>query len=266
MPELPEVETIVRRLRPALLGRSFVGAAAMWPPMIRPPGMELNERLRGQRIEGLGRRAKYLLFELSGGDTLLVHLKMSGDLRVCAAQEPLDRHDRVVFDLDDGSQLRFNDLRKFGRVIVLPDPAEVLGPLGPEPLGRWFGASDFLALFKRRSGRIKPLLMDQTFIAGIGNIYSDEALFEAHIHPLRGADALSDTEKRRLYHAIRQVLTVAIEHQGSTLRDATYPDGRYQDHFLVYGQYGQPCARCGSTVDRVKMGQRYAHFCPTCQR
>jgi formamidopyrimidine-DNA glycosylase len=266
MPELPEVETTVRRLRQPLIGRTFTGTSVMWPPMVRPPGVELNDRLPGQRIQSIRRRAKYLVFELSGGDRLIIHLKMSGDLRVCEAADALDRHDRIVFELDDGNQLRFNDTRKFGRVYLLAEPGAVLGRLGPEPLSGWFGEADFLALFERRSGRIKPLLMDQTFIAGIGNIYADESLFEAGIHPLRAADTLSETEKRRLYHAIRQVLSLAIRHQGSTLRDATYREGRYQDRFCVYGQHGRPCARCGSMIERVRVGQRYAHFCPACQQ
>ena len=265
MPELPEVETIVRRLRQPLIGRSFTGASVLWPPMVRPAGVQLNDRLPGQRIETIQRRAKYLVFALSEGESLVIHLKMSGDLRVCDAAEALDRHDRVVFDLDDGNQLRFNDMRKFGRVYLLADAGAILSQLGPEPLGAWFGESDFVALFERRSGPIKPLLMDQTFIAGIGNIYADEALYQAGIRPLRAADTLSETEKRRLYHAVRQVLSTAIEHQGSTLRDATYREGRYQDRFCVYGQHGRPCARCGSIIERVRVGQRYAHFCLACQ-
>lgn len=266
MPELPEVETVVRRLRSSLIGRTFGDAYVSWGRMLQMSPDELNLRLPGQRIEAIDRRGKYLIFRLSHGDSLIVHLKMTGDLVVVPAGHPAHQHDRIVFDLDDGSQLRFRDPRKFGRVYLTDEPATVLGRLGPEPLDKWFTEEDFLGLFDRRSGRIKPLLLDQQFIAGLGNIYADEALFLAGIRPERRSNSLSEQDKRRLYRAIREVLAMAIEQQGSSLADETYRGGRYQDRFLVYGRSEQPCCQCGSLIRRIRLGQRSAHFCPICQQ
>ncbi len=265
MPELPEVETIVRRLREPLIGRAFTGVHVGWERTVGTPVEELKRRLPGQRIEGIRRRGKYLVFRLSGGDSLIVHLKMTGDLEVLPVTDPPRRHDRLVFDLDNGRQLRFRDPRKFGRVYLTDDPAQVLGRLGPEPLDAAFTEEDFLALFNRRSARIKSLLLNQEFIAGLGNIYADEALFLAGIHPGRRADTLREEEKRRLYRAIRQVLHVAIEHGGSSLADEAYRGGRYQERFWVYGRAGRPCPACGAPIQRIRLSQRSAHFCPNCQ-
>jgi len=265
MPELPEVETMVRRLGP-LVGRTFTGVHVEWRRAVQTPVEELEKRLPGRRIEGIGRRGKYLVFQLSEGDSLIIHLKMTGDLRVSPASEALDRHDRIVFSLDDGRQLRFHDPRKFGRVYLTGDPACVLGRLGPELLDGAFTEDDFLALFDRHSAQIKPLLLSQEFMAGLGNIYADESLFLAGIRPQRRADTLSEEEKRRLYRAIRQVLTNAIEHMGSSLADAAYQGGKYQEQFLVYGRGDQPCVTCGRPIARIRLGQRSAHFCHNCQR
>jgi formamidopyrimidine-DNA glycosylase len=266
MPELPEVETVVRRLRASLIGRTFGDVCVSWERMLQIPPEELGLRLPGQRIVAIDRRGKYLVFRLSQGDNLIIHLKMTGDLVVASAAEPAHPHDRIVFDLDDGLQLRFRDPRKFGRVYLTDRSADVLGRLGPEPLDERFSAQDFLGLFDRRSGRIKPLLLDQHFIAGLGNIYADEALFLAGIRPERSSSSLSEEDKQRLYQAIREVLAMAIEQQGSSLGDKTHRGGKYQDRFLVYGRSEQPCCRCGSLIQRIRLGQRSAHFCPVCQQ
>lgn len=266
MPELPEVETIVRRLRNPLIGRTFCDVYVGWERMAGASSIELRERLPGQRVEAIARRGKYLVFQLLSGDSLVIHLKMTGDLRVAPVSEAYHKHDRVVFDLDNGYQLRFQDPRKFGRVYLTNDPKEILGRLGPEPLDDRFTEDDFVALFERRSGRIKSLLLDQEFIAGLGNIYADEALFLAGIQPQRRADTLLEEDKRRLYRAIRHVLGVAIEQKGSSLLDETYRGGQYQQQFLVYGRWEQPCTECGSPIQRTRLGQRSAHFCPNCQQ
>jgi formamidopyrimidine-DNA glycosylase len=266
MPELPEVETIVRRLRGPLVGRTFTNVQVGWERMVQVPVAELEARLPGQRIKDITRRGKYLVFRLSGGDSLILHLKMTGDLGVLLASDALHQHDRIVFGLDNGYQLRFRDPRKFGRVYLSGGPAMVLGRLGPEPLDGLFTEDDFLALFDHRSARIKPLLLNQEFIAGLGNIYADEALFLAGIQPLRQTNTLLEEDKRRLYRAIRQVLSMAIELKGASLADEAYRGGEYQQRFLVYGRGNQPCPRCGNPIRRIRMGQRSAHFCPECQR
>ncbi len=265
MPELPEVETIVRRLRDPLVGRTFGDVGVAWERMVQVPVADLKTRLPGQCVEAINRRGKYLVFYLSGGDCLIIHLKMTGDLRVVPSSDPAHQHDRIVFDLDDGHQLRFRDTRKFGRVYLTENPAEVLGRLGPEPLDDRFSDADFLALFDHRSARIKSLLLDQAFIAGLGNIYADEALFLAGIRPQRRADTLQDEDKRRLHRAIRRVLGIAIEKKGTSLTDEAYRGGRYQQQFLVYGRGEQPCPNCSTPVRRIQLGQRSAHFCPSCQ-
>jgi formamidopyrimidine-DNA glycosylase len=264
VPELPEVETIVRDLRPILVGRSFTGVHILWLNSLRTPLPELESRLPGQRIEALDRRAKYLRFSLSGGDKLILHLKMSGDLHVLPADEPLHAHDRSIFDLDSGYQLRFRDTRKFGRIYFVNDENVVFGGLGLEPLSAEFDQAAFRQLLDGRSRLIKPLLMDQTFIAGIGNIYADESLFLAGIHPERKADSLTSEESGRLHQAIRAVLQDGITYRGSSF-DAVYRGGQFQDHFRVYGRKAEPCLHCGEPIRRITVGGRGSFFCPHCQ-
>lgn len=266
MPELPEVETVVRRLRGPLIGRRFCSVYVNWERMVQVPVEEFRMRLPGQRVEDISRRGKYLVIQLSQGDNLIIHLKMTGDLMVQLAADPPHQHDRIVFDLEDGYQLRFRDARKFGRVYLTDEPAEVLGRLGPEPLDEGFTEDDFLGLFDGRSARIKPLLLDQKFIAGLGNIYADEVLFLAGIRPQRRSDTLAEEDKRRLYRAIREVLLIAIRQKGTSLADEAYRGGGYQQQFLVYSREEQPCPKCGSLIRRIRLGQRSAHFCPDCQQ
>ena len=232
--------------------------------------------LRGCTVQAIDRRAKYLVFTLVGaglaparGDRegtplhfLLIHLKMSGKLSVVEADAPLEKHDRVVFQLDDRQQLRFNDVRKFGKMWVVVDPEEVTGAIGPEPLDRTFTLPKFRALVQSRSGVIKPLLLNQTFLAGVGNIYADEALWRAKIHPLRSAASLSDAEIAALYRSIRKVLRTAIEDEGTDAGDGVI-EGDYVPR--VYGREGQPCYRCHQPLHKIVVGQRGTHFCPQCQ-
>jgi len=265
MPELPEVETVVRGLRGPLVGRTFTGVTVLWPNAIKTPLPELQQRLPGQRIEAITRRAKYLQFHLSGGDTLFIHLKMSGDLLVEPASEPLHPHVRTIFGLDNAHELRFKDARKFGRVYLVADPSQVAGPLGPEPLADDFTVEDFKALFQGRKGRLKSLLLNQEFIAGIGNIYANEACFVAKIDPRRQVDTLSTVELERLYDAIREVLNSGIIYKGASL-DEVYRGGEFQDHFQVHDRAGEPCLTCGVEIQRVVLGSRSTYFCPQCQK
>jgi formamidopyrimidine-DNA glycosylase len=271
MPELAEVETIARGLRPDLKSRAIRSATVDWPNTVATSSIPAFERrIAGQRVEALSRRGKYIVLRLSGGDWLLIHLKMSGHLQIVTGDTPPDKHVRAVFRLDDGRRLWFRDPRKFGRLHLTGDPATVLGHLGPEPLSDDLTLEAFAALVRRRRGRLKPLLLNQRFIAGLGNIYADEALFAAGLHPRRTADTLSDDEIAALYRAIRQVLRRAVENRGTTLGDGGYRDaqgneGRNQDDVRVYGRTGEPCTRCGTPVQRTVLGGRSAHFCPHCQ-
>jgi formamidopyrimidine-DNA glycosylase len=270
MPELPEVETFVRALRRPLLGRTFTGARNDWPRLIvTPTPAELDARIAGRRVEAIDRRGKYLVLTLSDDETLILHLKMSGHLSVVPAGEPADPHVHTVFPLDDGRELRFLDTRKFGRVYLVRDPAEVLGPLGPEPLADDFTAEAFTRRLRARRRVLKPLLLDQTFLAGVGNIYADEALHLAGILPWRVSHTLSDDEAAALHAAVRRVLELGIERQGASVRTYYKPDGtrgEMQDEFAVYGRAGLPCLRCGTPVERVVLGGRATHYCPRCQR
>nr|BAL58006.1 formamidopyrimidine-DNA glycosylase [uncultured Chloroflexota bacterium] len=265
MPELPEVETIVRGLQQPLVGRTFTGVTVLWPASIKTPLAEFKKRLPGQQIKAITRRGKYLQFHLSQGDTLLMHLKMSGDLLVEPDHQPLHPHVRTIFTLDNGHQLRFKDMRKFGRIYLVSDPAEVTGKLGPEPLADEFRLEDFKALFRGRKGRLKSLLLNQEFIAGIGNIYADESCFLAGIDPRRPAHTLTETELERLYQAIRQALSRGIMFKGATL-DEVYRGGQFQNHFQVYGRANEPCFNCGSPIQRLVLNGRSTCFCSQCQK
>jgi formamidopyrimidine-DNA glycosylase len=271
MPELPEVETVARGLRSLLIGRTIGDAVVGWPRTIaQPKAEEFAKGIVGRRVDSVGRRGKYVVIGLDRG-YLLIHLKMSGQLQVVRADEPVDKHVHLLLGLDDGRQLRFRDVRKFGRVHLVGDPGEVTARLGPEPLPDDFTLAEFRRLLTRRRGRLKPLLLNQHFLAGLGNIYADEALFVARLHPLRKADSLTPLEQARLYGAIRAVLQGAVEGRGTTLADGGYTDARgemgtYQEQLAVYGQGGKPCLRCLSSIERIVVGGRSAHFCPRCQQ
>jgi formamidopyrimidine-DNA glycosylase len=270
MPELPEVETIARGLRSSLEGRTIRAVTVDWPRTIaQPPVDEFKARIAGQRVESVGRRGKYLVIALDGG-CLLIHLKMSGRLRVASAGEPVEDHTHTIFHLDGDRELRFQDVRKFGRVHLVEKPDRVTAALGPEPLDGEFSLDRFRDLLRRRSGRLKSLLMNQEFLAGLGNIYADEALHAARLHPMRKADSLNPDEQTRLHASIRRVLGRAVAGRGTTLDDGGYRDaegraGDYQDELAVYRRTGEPCYRCGTAITRVIIGGRSSHFCPTCQ-
>jgi formamidopyrimidine-DNA glycosylase len=271
MPELPEVETVARGLRRLLLGRTITGATVHWPRTVAcPPLDEFCAQVTGRRVVAVGRRAKYIVIGLDRG-YLLIHLKMSGRLHVVPAGQPLGKHTRALFDLDDGSQLRFEDIRKFGRIYLVDDLEQVTAGLGPEPLTDDFSLDDLRRLLARRSGRLKALLLNQQFLAGLGNIYADESLFAARLSPLRPANSLTPDEQARLYESIRGVLSSAIASGGTTLDDQGYTDvdglaGAYQQRIAVYGRRGQPCLICGTPIERVIVAGRSTHFCPQCQK
>ena len=281
MPELPEVETVVRDLRPKVVGAEIQSIRSSWPRTLRTHRAEaLEAALRGRRIESVERRAKLLVIGLSGGLALTVHLKMTGQLFVVPAGLPEDPYLRLVLVFTDGRELRFRDIRKFGRVglyerdpgsselVSEPGGTAVFAAFGPEPLDPSFGLAQFRRRLFARKGRLKPLLLDQSFIAGIGNIYADEALWTARLHPLRSAASLGPADERRLYLAIRSILAEAVERRGSSIDDYTAPDGdgEMQERLNVYQRTGQACPRCGRPVRRIVVGGRATHLCSWCQR
>jgi formamidopyrimidine-DNA glycosylase len=271
MPELPEVETIRRSLEPKLLQRTIVGGEIAVPKMIlyQTP-VDFLARVTGQKIVGLNRRGKYLLIQLSGGLILAIHLRMTGQLTVARADSALENAVYFRLHLDNGHELRFRDQRKFGKLFLFPEesPPAPLIRLGPEPLSREFSIN---ILQKRLAGRklaVKKALLNQDIIAGLGNIYTDEALFLAGIHPARPVDSLTEKEFESLYKAIQQVLSEGIQQRGTTKRD--YRDGEgnpgsYQEYLRVYGRKGLPCPKCRNMIVRMNFGGRGTHFCPFCQ-
>ena len=270
MPELPEVETTVRSLRLTVPGNKILGMTNDWPGhIVKPDIIEFHDRVAGSSFESIARRGKYLIFALDSGDFLIIHLKMTGHLSVVDGLEPRDPYAHTVFLLDSGSELRFRDVRKFGRIYLVADQNEVLGKLGPEPLENSFTPELFYSMLHGRKRILKPLLLDQTFIAGLGNIYTDEALHRAAIHPRRHSNSLSHSESSSLFHGIRDVLELAIEKNGASIDSYRKPDGTkgsMQNSLQVYGRSGEPCPRCGNDIQRVILGNRSTHFCPICQK
>jgi formamidopyrimidine-DNA glycosylase len=271
MPELPEVETITRKLRegcrgePPILGREIIAVEIRHPKPIAFPSVEKAiEQMRGMRFEEISRRGKFLVCRLSQG-FLLIHLRMSGDLQVVPAGQAPRKHDHVVWHLSGDVDLRYHDPRRFGRIWLVDTPEEVLGALGPEPLAREFTAARLGEMLRTRARLLKPLLLDQTFLAGLGNIYVDEALHRARLHPLRRSDLLRKDEITRLWHGIRAALRVGIARNGASI-DWVYRGGEFQHHFRVYDREGEPCLRCGAKIRRTVVGQRSTYFCPKCQR
>ena len=269
MPELPEVETIRNRFRrgadgtPSLLGKHILRAELLWAPTLETPTPQrFRERIRGQRVQEIGRRGKYLIFHLDA-DALVIHLRMSGDLWWEAVDAPLAPHHRMLLYFEDG-RLAFNDTRKFGRIWLMADPAPLFTRLGPEPLEERFTAEMFYRRLQSRRRQIKPLLLDQHFLAGVGNIYADEALHRAGIHPQTRSNALTPTQAARLLEGVRQVLREGIEHNGASI-DWVYRGGGFQNSFRVYQRAGEPCYHCGTAIVRLVLSQRGTHFCPRCQ-
>jgi formamidopyrimidine-DNA glycosylase len=281
MPELPEVETVARDLRGLVVGARISGSRNSWLRTLRSQDpLVFDAAIRGRTIVATSRRAKLVVLDLDDGSAITIHLKMTGQLFVVPRDRPEDPYVREVIAFDDGRELRFRDIRKFGRIGLARRDGpggDIRGELGggkgfkgfgPEPLEASFTARAFRKGIRGRRGRLKPLLLDQSFIAGIGNIYADEALWTARLHPLRSASTLRPADEGRLYRAIREILAEAVERRGSSIDDYTAPDGdgSMQERLNVYQRAGQPCPRCGRPIRRIIVGGRATHFCSWCQR
>lgn len=262
------METIRRDLERLVLGATIVGVELFWPGSIaRPSVQEFKELIMGRKISRLGRRGKYLIFVLSGGWNLIVHLGMTG--RLLLNQVEREKHTRAIFHLEDGRNLLFVNMRKFGRLYLVKDAQEVVGHLGPEPLEAGFNPQLLAHLLANRRGALKPLLLNQRFLAGLGNIYADEALFVAGLHPRRRADTLNSGEVKRLCRAIRLVLKEGLKDGGTTLEAYRRPNeekGRHQERLQVFQRTGGTCPRCGAVIERIVLGGRGTYCCPRCQR
>jgi formamidopyrimidine-DNA glycosylase len=274
MPELPEVETIRLALEPHVVGRTFERVEINDPRLVRPfEPLAVAAELEGERVAALERRGKYLIVRFESGRVLLIHLRMTGSLRHAAGGElGEDPYRRAVVNLDDGSDVAYRDVRRFGTWQLL-EPQEVddylARRLGGEPLERAFTAKRLGERLANRRAPLKAALLDQRAVAGLGNIYVDEALWRAQLHPLREAGTLDADELARLTKAIRAALRAGIARQGASLRDYSQPDGRRgraQERFRVYGRAGEPCPRCGTPIDKIRAGGRGTWYCPNCQR
>jgi len=272
MPELPEVETVVRGLRQTILSKTISSVSIDSPKIDRdnPPGWQ--KTLHGKVFLNVRRRGKNILIDLSGNLTLWVHLKMTGHLYFMPSKNKIDKHDLLIFTLKDNSHhLRFNDYRRFGRVRLFKTDQVMsqkgLVELGPEPLE--IKSDEFMELFKSKRRMIKPALLDQTFIAGLGNIYADETLYLSRLHPRRLTDSISKPKLAELHGHIQKMLRKAIRLMGTSVDSYAGVNGRpggFQKYLNVYGREGEPCIRCGTALRREKIGSRSAHFCPNCQR
>jgi formamidopyrimidine-DNA glycosylase len=273
MPELPEVETVRSQIAPALEGRELVRVEILDPRLTRPADPEaVASRLHGEHVESVERRGKYVVVRFESGSVLLIHLRMTGSLiYVPGGVTGHDPHRRAVVTLDNESDVVYRDVRRFGTWLVLePDEVEpyLAARLGSEPLERPFTARVLAARLAGRRAPVKAAILDQRTVAGLGNIYADEALWRARIHPLRPAGSLTEPEVRRLHRGIRRALEAGIARQGATLRDYRRPDGRpgsMQKEFKVYGRDGEPCPRCRTTIAKTRAGGRGTWFCPGCQ-
>ena len=273
MPELPEVETVRTSLEPVLLGRTFERVAIDDPRLTRPfDPQAVAHELEGERVASVERRGKYLVVRFESGRVLLVHLRMTGSFRHVPAGAPADGpHTRAVVRLDDGSDVTYRDVRRFGTWLLV-EPSELdaylAARLGEEPLARGFGPAALAARLANRRAPLKAALLDQRTLAGLGNIYVDEALWRARLHPLRLANSLDADEVRALHRGIRAALRMGIARQGATLRDYAQPDGTggsMQHEFKVYGREGEPCDRCGTPIAKTRAGGRGTWYCSTCQ-
>ena len=270
MPELPEVETVRRGLAPRVTGQTVTGVTVRQPRLRWPVPEALATQLPGQRIEQVARRAKYLLLATAAG-TVIGHLGMSGRLRWLPAATPWQKHDHAEIALSDDTVLRFNDSRRFGALLWTtspPDQHPLLRHLGPEPFDPSFSGQYLHQHLQGKAAAIKTVLLDQRLVAGIGNIYANEALFAAGLHPLRLAGQLSLAECLRLVAAIQAILDAAITQGGTTLRDFVGGDGKagyFQQALQVYGRHGLPCGHCGQPISRCRISQRTTYYCPQCQ-
>ncbi len=277
MPELPEVEIIIQRLKngdadhPPVPGHVIQSVNVTWDRIIAKPDPEgFKENIIGKEIVNARRRGKFLHFPLNEGH-MMAHLRMSGNIRMerrlTDEGEPIppEEYDKVIINFEENWRLVFVSIRKFGRMWYVEDQGVLFDDLGPEPLDKDFNANKLYDMLQAHNRQIKPLLMDQTFIAGMGNVYTDEALFRAKIHPLRKSDSLSIIEAEVLHNAIQNVLKEGILRLGTSL-DRIYEGGQFQNYFRVYQQEGKPCPDCGTTIERITVGQRGTHICPNCQQ
>jgi len=259
MPELPEAETIKNELLPHIVGRCVKEVTLLWDGIVKQPSAEeFCSRIIGQRLTGVARRGKYLIFTLSSGEALIVHLRMTGSLLLKPASAEPDKYTRAILHLDKGIQLHFNDMRKLGRMWLVEDINSIVGKLGTEPLEAGFTCETLLKLLNKRQSPIKALLLDQTLIAGIGT----------GIHPLRAGGSLTHSEAGRLHHAIQQVLRAAIGNKGASIDTYLRPDGRpgtAHSQFKVAHRGGKSCPICGTPIERIAIRNRGSYFCPNCQ-
>lgn len=274
MPELPEVETIMRSLEPNALGRLIRKVTLIDEKTIKMPDPELfSSSLQGQEITAFNRWGKYLLLEIGSSMVLAVHLRMTGRLVLLESGKPVNKYTRVIFNLDQGKELHFQDMRKFGTMHLLGcqelDAFPPFKALGYDALDPRLTPNVFRNMLQGRRGQVKGLLLNQSFIAGVGNIYANEILWKAGIHPQRLSNTLNIQEQQRLYRAIRDVISTAISYHGTTLRD--YVDGHgnpgeFQNMLCVHDRAGKPCPCCGNTIERIKQGGRSSYCCPSCQK
>lgn len=273
MPELPEVESVKNGLNNLIIGKSIESVDVYWTNIIKDPSVEeFCQQLSGETISLVKRRGKFLLFVLDHV-TLISHLRMEGKFRLEASSKEKSKHTHVVFNLDSGEELRYLDVRKFGRMSLVPHSEVFLHPslvnLGPEPFAENLIKSDLKKNLQKTTRSIKAVLLDQSVVAGIGNIYADEILFLSGIHPVRSASHLSEDEIEKLHQSILQVMSEAVESGGTTIR--TYSNafglkGSYQNNLKVYGKNGEPCSVCGDVIEKAKVSQRGTHYCPSCQK
>lgn len=268
MPELPEVETVKNELTPHIVGCTITGITPVWEGIIKEIAVgEFIQRVVGQQILSLSRHGKYLFLHLSSGEVLVIHLKMTGSLILSASEAP--PYTRAIIHLDSGQNIYFRDPRKFGVLKLIKDVSIIESKLGPEPLDRNFTIKVFASRLKNRTAPIKALLLDQKFLAGVGNMYADEALYLARIHPARVSGNLTMEEVRRLHYAIRRVLKAGISNKGASIVTYYHPDGSTGTaHFQFHVAHGmrKTCTACGTTIKRIVVRNRGTYFCPKCQQ
>lgn len=273
MPELPEVEAVKRGLDQSIVGKRVTAIEVMWPKIIRHDDIEaFKQSLIGQVCQRIDRRGKFLLIYFDT-HVLLSHLRMEGKYFLCDKEQPVHKHTHVILELDEQEELRYHDVRKFGRMELLEIGQEFQHPslakLGPEPTPATFSTHVIKEYLSGRTTAIKNILLDQRMVAGIGNIYADEILFDAYVHPEMSAAEITDEEIQQLYYSIISIMQAAIKAGGSTIRSYTNmfgEAGHYQVYHQVYGKDGESCSRCGTIIEKTKVGGRGTHFCPNCQR
>lgn len=274
MPELPEVENVVLGLKNLIKNYIITSVRIKEPRLIAFPELkQFKKQIKNRKISDITRRGKYILIHLEEDKIMVIHLRMTGKLLVKSSNEPLKKHTHVIFNLDHNTDLRFNNVRKFGRIYLIDDDnyeaAGGLAELGPEPLASDFDFKDFEKLFKGRTVKIKSLLLNQKFIAGLGNIYTDEVLYRSGIHPGRKANTLNKEELKKLYENIRKILKLGIKYNGTTFSDyvnAFGEKGSFQEKLQVYQKEGQKCNKCGKIIVKDKVAGRSTYYCPNCQK